>query len=46
MNLFTKPCPVCGENYFSPRLGGKARGTWMGFDKCPSCRKKDEANDH
>lgn len=39
MNLFTKPCD-CGGTIFGPRLGGKARGVWLGYDRCLKCREK------
>jgi hypothetical protein len=37
MNIFTKDC-ACGETFFGPREGGKARGRWLGYDQCPKCR--------
>ncbi len=39
MNLFTKKC-ACGEMIFGPRVGGKARGKWVGYDTCTDCRAK------
>ncbi len=38
-NLFEQPCKTCGEPHFGPRLYGKARGAWLGYDDCPDCRK-------
>lgn len=37
MNLFTKSC-ACGGMIFGPRLVGKARGQWLGYDQCTDCR--------
>lgn len=39
MNLFTKKCE-CGEEIWGPRVGGKARGEWLGYDQCRKCRTK------
>lgn len=39
MNLFTQPCATCGGTVFGPRVGGKARGQWLGYDECLDCRK-------
>jgi hypothetical protein len=45
MNLFTKPCD-CGGIIFGPRMGGKARGEWLGYDRCLQCREKaDQASE-
>lgn len=43
MNIFTKPCATCGGTIFGPRVGGKARGEWLGYDECQKCREKGEA---
>ena len=43
MNLFTQTCKTCGGIIFGPRLGGKARGQWLGFDDCLPCREKATA---
>ena len=39
MKLFTKEC-ACGGIIIGPRLGGKARGEWLGYDTCLKCRKE------
>lgn len=38
MNLFTKSC-ACGGIIFGPRVNGKARGEWLGYDQCLDCRE-------
>jgi hypothetical protein len=42
MKLFTKSCE-CGGFILGPRLGGKARGQWLGYDECLDCREKASA---
>lgn len=42
VNLFESHCIRCGGPFFGPREGGKARGRWLGYTKCPPCRKEDE----
>ena len=42
MKLFEKPCERCGDMVFGPRLGGKARGQWLGYDLCLKCRQSDK----
>ena len=41
MNIFTKKCD-CGNDILGPRVGGKARGAWLGYDRCTKCREKEE----
>ena len=43
MRIFEIDCPQCGGFILGPREGGKARGRWLGHDKCMKCRKADEA---
>jgi len=31
---------ICGGLNLGPRLDGKARGQWLGYDDCPKCRAK------
>lgn len=38
MKLFEIKCD-CGGFILGPREGGKARGRWLGYDKCMDCRK-------
>jgi hypothetical protein len=40
MNIFEKKC-CCGALILGPREGGKARGQWLGHDKCEKCRKEE-----
>lgn len=37
MNIFEIKC-ACGGFIMGPREGGKARGRWLGYDKCSRCR--------
>lgn len=37
--LFEQPCKACGKPNLGPRLHGKARGAWLGYDDCIDCRK-------
>lgn len=41
--LFEQPCKKCGKPNLGPRLGGKARGQWIGHDNCLDCRKQEAA---
>jgi hypothetical protein len=39
--LFTQQCQSCGGPNLGPREGGKARGRWLGYDRCIDCRNAD-----
>lgn len=41
--LFTKSC-ACGGIIFGPRVGGKARGQWLGYDQCLDCREQQSSS--
>lgn len=41
--LFEQPCTKCGKPNLGPRLGGKARGQWLGYDECHKCRRESSA---
>ncbi len=46
MRLFEKKCatPDCDDTVLGPRMGGKARGQWLGYDECLKCRKAREVD--
>lgn len=39
--LFEQKCQGCSKFHFGPREGAKAKGRWLGYEKCPTCRKKE-----
>lgn len=41
MNIFERKCETCSEMVWGPRVGGKARGKWLGYNLCEKCRKAD-----
>ena len=43
MNIFEIKCPTCDGTVMGPRLYGKARGAWLGHDRCLKCRKAEKA---
>lgn len=43
--IFEKKCITCDGFVMGPRVGGKARGEWLGYDQCTKCRKKAEEVD-
>ncbi len=45
MNLFSKKCPTCDGTVLGPRVGGKARSQWLGYDRCEKCRATDKPTD-